>query len=471
VQTNSTSAPQLLSLCAENDEISMPQASTELIRCRDAYGNFVTKGTKLNPPDKLSSSVSMLIPTTGLTALETIRGSFTLYITDRVSGRKDVFFGASRYEVMPNITIESLKKKALAMREADDESMITADYTGWDDSFVAVSMSISRIATALAQAINDVTMSVDDDFSGTAKIYAGDFGIAASESAAGPAKGNPVIYSAAAWAAAAAQPFAAGMDIRASITFMLSGTRRYLVAMEPPAGAQGMVGISDDAGASWTTVNIGGAAAGHGATGGGALFAYDEANIWLVSAAGYIYKSIDGGATWTAQESGTITAGAYNAVHFYDENYGIAVAAAGITAVTRDGGTHWSAGAIPAASAGNTVWMTAQDTAFIGLANGQLFRTNNLATAWTRITGWVGDGVGAVKDVMFVNQHCGFMVSNTAAPVGTILRTLDQGNTWEVITTPTNSGLNSVWAIDPNHLWAVGAVNAATAVILYGQPA
>ena len=85
---------------------------------------------------------------------------------------------------------------------------------------------------------------------------------------------------------------------------------------------------------------------------------------------------------------------------------------------------------------------------------------------WTRVTGWTGDGVGQVRDIMFVNDVVGFMIVNNATPVGTMLFTRDCGNTWEALTTSTNTGLNALAAVKAKLAYAVGELQGGTAVIL-----
>jgi len=227
-----------------------------------------------------------------------------------------------------------------------------------------------------------------------------------------------------------------------------------------------MVTYSDNWGAAWTTVDIGGAAEGHGATRGGGLFALDAQHIWLAGAAGYIYFSEDGGATWVVQDAGLVTAGDYTQVHFVDKSNGMAVAAAGVVAVTHNGGATWAAGGVVGAFVLNCVSAIDANRAWVGSAGGNIYYTGDGGTTWTIRTGWVGAGVGAVTDIHFVNDHAGWMLSNTAAPIGTLFRTINGGRNWEAITTPDNDRLNALQAIDENTCYVAGeVVGAGTAFI------
>jgi photosystem II stability/assembly factor-like uncharacterized protein len=216
-------------------------------------------------------------------------------------------------------------------------------------------------------------------------------------------------------------------------------------------------------------VSIGGAAVGHGTTFGHGLFSFDRSHIWLASADGYIYKSIDGGVSWVAKESATIHAADNHFVNFADKSYGIVGGAAGVISVSSDGGETWLAGGVPAASAARCGWRFDKNRCLVGLDNGALYRSVDGGLTWTvQVTGFPA---GALRSMWFVNEYQGFLLHNTAAPLGTVYSTNDGGNTWVPLTTPLNAGLNSVWAPSARLVFAVGEPQAATIVIVKGEAA
>lgn len=251
-------------------------------------------------------------------------------------------------------------------------------------------------------------------------------------------------------------PFAAQEDVISAVCFAVSkGTNRWLtargaeIAPENPAE----VGYSDDSGVAWTNVDVE-ALGMRFAADSGALFAMDRRHIWFVSTDGYIFFSNDGGATWTTQTAGTITSEDLHEVHFADVENGMAVGAAGIVLKTNDGGVTWSAvTAITGTPIVNTVQMIDSNTAVVGAADGSIYMTFNGGTTWTEKYALAG---GDVTSLHAVNQFVIWGAVNTAAPVGAVIRTRNGGYTWEAVTTPTNTGLNSVHGLDANKAWAVG---------------
>jgi hypothetical protein len=72
----------------------------------------------------------------------------------------------------------------------------------------------------------------------------------------------------------------------------------------------------------------------------------------------------------------------------------------------------------------------------------------------------------SVNDIQFVNAVVGFMVVDTVAPVGSVYRTIDGGNDWQLLTTPTNAGLNALAVVNENLAYVVGNASGGSAVIL-----
>ena len=340
-----------LGQCTDVDDIIGGQTSFDPIICRDTNGNYIQVGEKTTAPGKTTTGITILSGAVR-SALEKIKCSYSLYIAQGC-GVKGSHEGAQLYTILTNARNERKTFSNQVKREADDESMFNAAISGWFPVLRpvgAAKLKVDRIATTTALLINDIIFNREtecDPGCGTPIDYC-DEGAFAPDSAVAAATGE-IFFSTdegANWAAGAADPFGAGLHTKAITRVLLpDGTgERWIAGQEGTGGAaQGNIAYSDDDGANWTVVAIGGAGVGHGATYGGGIFALDYSHIWLAGAGGYIYFSGDGGVTWTAQEEGTITAGAYSQIKFYNSQIGIAGNRADVIVITRDGGTHWAA--------------------------------------------------------------------------------------------------------------------------------
>ena len=462
--------------CHEMGDLVEPLGDVEFTRKFNPAGSgWIVVGEHATIPDDITTSIETLL-FKQRDLLERARCPLGLYVFLSQCGRKDIWGSYLRGFILANARITQRTYSNLVSRE-EERDMTLGSELKVEALYPIVTLEAIRQTTAGATALNAINVNVDERCAQDcgADLEAGQEGAIATESAVGPATGDVLFTddSGDAWAAGGTDPFAAGMDVRSVVQFYTGlNTKRTLVAMEPPAGAQGMVGYSDDDGTTWTTVNVGGAAAGHGAPYGYSLFALDKNHIWLAGAAGYIYFSDDGGETWTAQEAGVIHAGVYNAIHFADENYGVAAGAADIIATTSDGGETWT---VATATGGGGDMFTAfrfdANRIQVGDDDGKLWESRDAGVTWTQITGWAGSGTGDVRGLSYANEYIGYMIHDTAGPVGTVLRTINGGHDWEAITTPTNVGLNHIQAVSGTLAYAVGKVQGGTGVILRVQAA
>jgi len=270
------------------------------------------------------------------------------------------------------------------------------------------------------------------------------------------------------WTATATDPFDNGQAISAVVCFQTTReTTRILVARgTTDAGEPAEVAYSDDDGATWTTADVG-STNGQFVMEAEGLFALDMHNIWLVAGAGYIYHSTDGGVTWETQEAGVVTASSLYCIKFVDALHGYAAGAANTIVYTADGGVTWAIVAGPAARAG--VAIHAMDVL-------------DLYTVWLGYTGgyvhYTADGVnwnlrtmpftpaGTINYIAFYNELVGYLIHDTAAPVGTVYRTIDGGYNWENIPgLAANSGLTALYPCGNNAAFVVGQVNTATGFV------
>lgn len=457
--------------CHDLDDVEEPiTGGVSLIRRFDPKGRgWLTTGKNRTPPDPVSTTITGLL-FEQRDWLEKLKCPFTLFSLFRDCGDADVFLNYNRGYALMNCEPLSRTFSGFHMREEEVESAVAMEINA-DIPLVQINpLVIDRITTAAVLAANAVWTNKDSRCYGDCgeTLDPGDLVAWGLDSAAGPATadlflsadGGPTN------AATAADPLGAGMMIGAVSRFYVDKTTRRILVAGGVAAGQGTVAWSDDDGATWTTVAIGGAAANHSPLKGSSLFVLDQYNIWLGTQGGYIYKSTDGGETWTAVESGVITTDPWNAVHFSDKFYGVAVSDSDVIAVTADGGTTWTA--VTATGGGADIlsaFRIDKNRMWVGDSVSGLYYTRDNGVTWTEKTGQAFNA-GTMNDLEFANELIGFLISNTAGPVGEVFRTIDGGFSWQSIDTPTNTGLNDLMIADADTVFAVGEAQGGTAVVL-----
>ena len=136
------------------------------------------------------------------------------------------------------------------------------------------------------------------------------------------------------------------------------------------------------------------------------VYFVDAFTGWVVGELGIVFKSVDGGATWTSQPSGSMSD--LLAVHFLDASTGWAVGKIGTVLKSVDGGATWT---------------PQQSGSRADLTGVQFVDTN---------TGWVVGG-------------------------GIMRKTVDGGATWKPQTIDTSEGVYALHYVDANRGWAVGS--------------
>ena len=106
------------------------------------------------------------------------------------------------------------------------------------------------------------------------------------------------------------------------------------------------------------------------------------------------------------------------------------------------------------------------DNVWVGTAGGELYYTDDGGETWTQRS-FSGSGAGAIKSIEFApgSTLFGFMLHDSASPVGTVFSTIDGGYTWDAVTTFTNAGLNGIAVIDQNTAFFTGEIQGGAGVI------
>lgn len=243
---------------------------------------------------------------------------------------------------------------------------------------------------------------------------------------------------------------------------------------------------TSDGGATWTTgaINVGNATT----LGIGNISAVDANTAWIsvyqagttATATQGVYKTINGGTTWTKQTTAAFNAQSFcNGVYFWDANNGVSFGdpKGGYFEIytTSNGGTNWTR--VPSANivgptdhfgytgkffvAGNTVWF--------GTDEGELMRSTDRGLNWTTITTPVLDFGGGthttdIAEFAFSDDNNGFILKETydgGTPntyiSSTLYRTTNGGTTWTPVIAGPGMFHGAIAFAGPNVLITAGS--------------
>ena len=409
--------------------------------------------------------------------IEKVRCPATLFVHKQSCGRRDLFNNWDRSFVLDRFYRTGHSYSDLAAKDPGDNAVsgqsmpITAMELLKLLRVEAVRQSNTGGADLLAITSCNVETCADDCGPYSER---GDYRVAVGKTVSGSAASTALILishdAGATWTAAAADPFAAAEDISAVGCFAVDrNTTRIIVARgTTDAGNPAEIAYSDDDGATWTLVDVG-AVNGQYVIEAEGLFALDQYHIWLATTDGYVYFSADGGLTWTAQEAGVETTEDLRGVAF-DADGLVGYAVGDNNAILKTiNNREWETVTGPAAqAAAEIIALAVKDKrhVWIGYNDGELWYTEDGGENWYQ-RAFPGSGVGAVNAIAFENNLVGWMLHDTAAPVGSVLRTIDGGYTWQVVTpAPDNDGLTSLVSLGVNKCAVVGLIETATPVIL-----
>lgn len=166
---------------------------------------------------------------------------------------------------------------------------------------------------------------------------------------------------------------------------------------------------------------------------------------WVVGTNGYIGHSTDGGATWTAQRTGSEE---LRDVDFVDMKNGWVIGTNGVILRTSNGGSTWTS------QAHNNTWWTSVD--FVDANNGwvagdygTIERTSDGGNTWkVQYTHPSGTDLWGIY---FYDVNNGWAVGEN----GLILHTTNGGTTWSLQTSGTSNHMRDVYALSANTAWAV----------------
>jgi photosystem II stability/assembly factor-like uncharacterized protein len=223
---------------------------------------------------------------------------------------------------------------------------------------------------------------------------------------------------------------------------------------------------------NWTMPIANRAVQGQSLVGVGPLFSVhfpDVDNGWAVGGDGVIVATVDAGATWRVQSSGTRSW--LYAVHFHDVKNGWAVGSAGVIVATTDGGVTWRLQSSGTSVALLSVYFHNDKLGWATGQGGAIVVTTDSGATWRAQKKATPSGVrffdnefdvtrrarndhskATLNSVRFFDAENGWAVGNN----GVILATNDGGTTWRDQASGVTKALLSVYFYDPKNGWAVG---------------
>ena len=463
--------------CHTLDDVSEPKGGIkDLIRCFKPDGTgWEIRGSTRNPPDPVTTTVTGLIEKAAdwlETIVEEANCPFPLYVNGKLCPPYDVFGGAARWYALEHAEISTAGLMGLAHRDEENISEQSFEITAWPPVIRGRELCTERVAFSGTENLNDIASCSTPRCAGDcgAAVKGCDTLVAVAD--ADPASAD-VWFSfdhGVTWAAGAVDPYVGTTtDIKSVVCFAIdSDTTRVLVAREGVAGMPAHVYYTDDWGANWTDVTVGGTHD-YGALYGGALFALDMYHIWFVASddanGSEMWFSDDGGETWTEQTLADDTQ-FYYAVWFEDEDNGMVVGAADAAESSIDGGQTW--GAATATGTGDALLVVTHNADgqfwWVGTDGGDLYYSDDQGVTWTQ-RAFGGDGAGAVYGIDFVSETVGFMTHSPTNATGRVFRTRNGGLTWEQETLQVDGELYSIIGCSVNEAFAVGELDTTALVV------
>ena len=210
-----------------------------------------------------------------------------------------------------------------------------------------------------------------------------------------------------------------------------------------------------DAGATWTTKTIN--TAGNITS---ICFTDDKTGYVTAVPYGQIYKTIDGGNTWSLLVSGVFER-YFISISFIDAKTGFAVGynnnTDGIMYKTSDGGVSWT-------SANNfntnlfSIYFTSAKIGFCVGSNGSIYRSSDLGKTWTLVNSGSTD---SLRSVYFADDNIGYI----GGLAGTILKSTDAGITWTKSINGVSGVTPQIWGFYFPRVYTGYAVGSANTVL------
>ena len=419
VQKNGANQPLQYVGCHGLEGLSEDLGTPTTGYCFDKYGNYVPVAESIGQPSDVSFSI-----TTGLgkqaSILDALRGCrFNIYATNAACGKPHVFANYDSVSLVQRARISTVDRGNLVARDSDERITRTFGMVAsppisdsWrlrpqllgsssvmdsDGTYYSLApCNGTSCGTACQGTCGGVIASIDTG-------ETDENGMIAYISPEGSIEVRPT------------RPFE-GTDAYAGLVLCLDSGR--IVALWTPAAVnQFSWAYSDDGGYNWVETISGVSPTSPSAS--WSAYAIGD-TIWVGAAAGYIYLSEDGGATFTAVESGVITTNPYSGIHFRTETEGYAIASDAFVA-SFDGGLTWAELTAPEASGMRSIWATND---YIWITGNRLWYRAIEGTTWYSRTLPLSFPISAapLTKIRFFNDYIGAVLQTGTVSAGQVNR-------------------------------------------------
>jgi photosystem II stability/assembly factor-like uncharacterized protein len=169
-----------------------------------------------------------------------------------------------------------------------------------------------------------------------------------------------------------------------------------------------------------------------------------------------MYKTTDGGATWTS--SGKLSSGTLYEIRFADANNGAVCGSRGEVFVTTNAGAVWTKTNNPYNTSLYALGMQLPSKRLVTVGNGGVMSTStDFGATWNMLS--VSTTVQLMKRIQFVNSNTGFAVGGSAVAsdsLGEVLKTTNGGSTWTKLAFNPKTRSNSLFWLNENVGWVGG---------------
>ena len=177
---------------------------------------------------------------------------------------------------------------------------------------------------------------------------------------------------------------------------------------------------------------------------------------------GFLYKTIDGGNTWSASSVNPNTNVTFEKIKFRDINNGIIVGGIAEIYYTNNGGTSWQLSSgmfLPNPPYFKSVSFVPNSTIAYAIGStmvgGLILKSNNNGISWTEVTSSIPSPIStSLNDISFTSTNNGLIVGNS----GAIYKTSDGGLNWQLRISGTTNRLVAFQNINNQTAYACGSV-------------